>query len=129
MCDDHTLIATSMSFADTVRSKIDEKGWSVKRFADEIGRTPEHARKIRSGQAFPSDDLIPRIAETLEVDHTELQTKLDADRWEKKHKKKPPVSEQVDLGPLQDLWTELNAQQREVILCVASCLKTQIRRA
>jgi transcriptional regulator with XRE-family HTH domain len=118
-----------MRFADTVRSKIDEKGWTVKRFADEIGRTPEHARKIRSGRAFPADDLIPRIAQTLDVGHAELQTQLDADRWEKKHKKKPPESEQVDLGPLQDLWKELNDHQREVILCVATCLKTQMRRA
>jgi ribosome-binding protein aMBF1 (putative translation factor) len=118
-----------MRFADTVRAKIEEKGWPVKRFADEIGRTPEHARKISSGRAFPSDDLIPRIAQTLGVDHAELQTQLDADRWEKKHKKKPPESEQGNLGPLQDLWAELNDQQRQVILCVASCLKTKMKRA
>jgi ribosome-binding protein aMBF1 (putative translation factor) len=118
-----------MQFADTVRDQMDAKGWSVKRFAEEIGRTPEHARKISTGLAFPSDDLAVRIAHRLELDHVKLQTLLDADRWEKKHRKKPPESEQADLGPLQNLWTELNDQQREVILCVASCLKTQRRRA
>ena len=118
-----------MRFADTVRAKIDEKGWSVKRFADEIGRTPEHARKISSGRAFPSDDLIPRIAQTLEVDHAELQTQLDADRWEKKHKKKPPESEHLEFGPLENVWSELNGDQRELILCVANCLRAQTRRA
>jgi ribosome-binding protein aMBF1 (putative translation factor) len=118
-----------MQFADTVRDQIQAKGWSVKRFADEIGRTPEHARKISSGLAFPSDDLAVRIAQRLELDHSNLQTLLDADRWEKKHKKKPPESERVDLGPLQNLWTELSDQQRELILCVASCLKSQKKRA
>ncbi len=128
MCDDHTQIVIGMHFSETVRSKIDEKGWTVKRFADEIGRTPEHARKIRSGRAFPSDDLVPRIAQTLELDHAELQTQLDADRWEKKHRKKPPESEHEDLGPLQGLWTDLDDQQREVVLCVASCLRATKRK-
>jgi transcriptional regulator with XRE-family HTH domain len=111
-----------MRFADTVRCQLDAKGWSVRKFADEIGRTPEHARKLSSGLTFPADDLVPRIAEKLGIDHAELQEQLDRDRWEKKHRKKPPESARPDLAPLEDLWEQLNPDQREYMLCVANCL-------
>jgi len=111
-----------MQFADTVRDQIGAKGWSIKRFADEIGRTPEHARKLSTGLAFPSDDLAVRIAQKLELDHAKLQALLDADRWEKKHKRKPPESERPDLAPLEDVWAELDADQRDLVICVANCL-------
>ena len=111
-----------MQFAEAVRNQMDAKGWSVKKFADEIGRTPEHARKLSSGRAFPSDDLALRIAQKLGIDHAELQEQLDRDRWEKKHKKKPPESERPDLGPLEELWEQLNPDQREYVFCVANCL-------
>jgi ribosome-binding protein aMBF1 (putative translation factor) len=117
-----------MQFADTVRDQIQAKGWSVKRFADEIGRTPEHARKISTGLAFPSDDTATRIAQKLELDHAKLQTQLDADRWEKKHKRKPPESEHPDLGPLENVWAELDTDQRELMLCVATCLRRRKRK-
>lgn len=114
-----------MQFADVVRAGIDAKGWSMKEFADEIGKTPEHARKISSGLAFPSDDLALRIAQKLEIDHSDLQRKLDEARWEKKHKRKPPESERPKLGPLEEVWEQLNRDQREYVLCVANCLITK----
>jgi ribosome-binding protein aMBF1 (putative translation factor) len=117
-----------MQFADTVRSQITAKGWSIKRFADEISRTPEHARKISAGRAFPSDDLAERIADKLDIDNAELQKQLAADRWEKKYKKKPPQSERPDLGPLESIWEELSTDQREYMLCVANCLIMKKRR-
>ena len=117
-----------MQFANTVRGQIEARGWSVKKFADEIGRSPEHARKISTGLAFPSDDLAVRIAQKLELDQAKLQGQLDADRWEKKHQKKPPESEHPDLGPLEDAWEQLDAGQRDLILCVAYCLKTKKHR-
>src|SRR3954453_12750249 len=97
-----------MQFADIVRNQIAAKGWSIKRFADEIGRTPEHARKISAGRAFPSDDLAVRIADKLDIDNAKLQKQLAADRWEKKYKKKPPRSEHLDLGPLESIWEKLS---------------------
>jgi transcriptional regulator with XRE-family HTH domain len=118
-----------MQFADTVRDQILAKGWSIKQFADEIGRTPEHARKISTGLAFPSDDLAVRIAQKLGLDHDKLQTLLEVDRWEKRRKKKPPMSEHPELGPLENIWSALNGDQRELVLCVAKCLRTQARRA
>jgi transcriptional regulator with XRE-family HTH domain len=107
---------------------MEAKGWSVKRFADEIGRTPEHARKISTGLAFPSDDLAMRIAQKLDIDHEEFRKQLAEDRWEKKYKKKPPESEHTNLGRLENVWAELNAGQRELVLCVAICLKAKKRK-
>jgi transcriptional regulator with XRE-family HTH domain len=111
-----------MQFAQTVRNQMNAKGWSVKKFADEIGKTPEHARKLSTGRAFPSDDLALRIAQKLDIDHEEFQEQLDRDRWEKKYKKKPPESARTDLGPLEGVWEQLNPDQREYIICVANCL-------
>jgi len=112
-----------MRFADTVRGQIEAKGWSIKQFADEIGRSPEHARKISTGLAFPSGDLTARIAEKLGIDQTELQKQLQTDRWEKKYKRKPPESERPDFGSLEDIWNDLSGDQRQVIICLANCLK------
>jgi transcriptional regulator with XRE-family HTH domain len=111
-----------MQFSDTVRSRVEAKGWSVKRFADEIGRTPEHARKLYTGLAFPSNDLALRIAQKLEIDQEKFQDQLDNDRWEKKHKKKPPESARPDLGPLEGIWERLDADERDCVFCVANCL-------
>jgi ribosome-binding protein aMBF1 (putative translation factor) len=110
-----------MLFSDTIRRGVQTKGWSIKKFADEIGRTPEHARKISNGTAFPSNDLTVRIAEKLEVDQTELQQQLDEARWERRHKKKPPTPAQVDLGPIEEAWRRLSQDQRQYVLCVANC--------
>jgi transcriptional regulator with XRE-family HTH domain len=103
---------------------MESKGWTIKRFADEIGRTAEHARKISNGLAFPSNDLAERIAQKLSVDHSELQRQLDEARWEKKHKKKPPESVHPDFGPLEEVWEQLNLDQRRYMICVATCLIT-----
>jgi transcriptional regulator with XRE-family HTH domain len=116
-----------MQFAETIRSGLDARKWSVKRFADEIGRSPEHARKLSSGTAFPSDDLAVCIAQKLELDQTEFQKQLEADRWQKKYRKKPPESEHPDLGALEHLWVELTAEQRECIVCLADCLLSRRR--
>lgn len=111
-----------MEFSETIRAKLKERDWSVKKFADEIGRSPEHARKLRNGTAFPSRDLIPRIAAKLELDNIEFQSQVDAAKWEKTHGKKPPVSEHPNFGALEELWPELNAEQREYVICMAKCI-------
>ena len=111
-----------MQFAEIIRSKVDAKGWSMKRFGDEIGRTPEHARKIYHGRAFPADDLIPRIAEKLQADQVELQEQLAEARWEKRYKKKAPQPVRSDFGPLDGVWELLDSEQREYVACVANCL-------
>ena len=116
-----------MKFADTVRDQMEAKGWTIKKFADEIGRTPEHARKLYAGRAFPSDDLALRIAQKLEIDQAEFQKQLAADRWEKKYRRKPPQSAQTDLGPLEEVWEQLSSDQRDCVLCVANCLATKRR--
>jgi len=116
-----------MQFAQTVRNQIEAKGWSIRKFADEIGRTPEHARKLYAGRAFPSDDTAARIAQKLEIDHAEFQKQLAEDRWERKYSRKPPQSARPDLGPLEDVWERLNPDQRDCVLCVANCLVTKKR--
>jgi transcriptional regulator with XRE-family HTH domain len=116
-----------MQFANTVQERLAAKGWSLRKFGDEIGRTPEHARKLSTGRAFPSDDLVHRIADKLEIEHEKLQRLLEADRWEKKYKRKPPESARPDLAPIQGVWQELSKDQRVFLVCVAKCLKTKKR--
>ena len=111
-----------MQFSFTIRAKLKERKWSIKKFADEIKRSPEHARKLCNGTAFPSEDLIPRIAAKLELDNTEFQDQIAAARWEKKYGKKPPEREYPDFGALKELWPELNDEQRGSVICLAKCI-------
>jgi len=111
-----------LKFSSTIRAKLRARKWTLKRFADEIGRSPEHARKLRNGTAFPSDDLVPIIAAKLELDNTKFQSQIDAERWEKKRGKKPPMREYPDFGALEELWPELNDEQRESVICLAKCI-------
>jgi transcriptional regulator with XRE-family HTH domain len=114
-----------MGFSQTIRTQLRAREWSVKRFADEIGRGPEHARKLRNGTAFPSGDLAQRIAVKLGLDPAEFQAEVDVAKWEKKHGRKPPQTAHPELGPIEHLWIELSADQREYLLCVANCLLSQ----
>ena|SRR2546422_11232658 len=111
-----------MEFAKIIRDRMGMKGWSVPKLAEEIGRSPEHARKICNGKTFPSDDLAERIATKLEMDPAEFKERVAADRWQKKYKKRPPQTERMELGPLEKIWMELDSEQREYLLCVGNCL-------
>jgi hypothetical protein len=111
-----------LNFSDTIRDQLRKRQWSVKKFADEIGRSPEHARKLRNGTAFPSGDLALRIAAKLELNSADFQLEIDAARWEKTRGRKPPQADRPDLVPLEGIWNELTAEQREYVVCVANCL-------
>ena len=130
MCDHHTLfVITTMGYADTIRAELEARQWSVKRFADEIGRSPEHARKVRDGTAPPGPDLTRHIAAKLGLNLDELQEEVDIAKWEKRHSRKPPKPDHPDLGPLERVWKELTADQRQYLLCFADCLtRKKLRR-
>ena len=116
-----------MQFAETVRGQLALRGWTIRKFADEIGRSPEHARKISTGRAFPSDDLALRIAQKLEIDPDDFQGKVASDRFEKRYGKKPPQRARPDLEPIENLWDRLTPEQRDCVVCVASCLVARRR--
>jgi len=129
MCDDHTLVVTindvyqlDMGFSQTIRSELRLRKWTTKRFSDEIRCSPEHARKVRGGIVPPGPDLTLRIADKLEIDPEELQREVDIAKWEKLHHRKPPNVTRPDMTALESLWTELSEDQREYMVCVASCL-------
>jgi len=111
-----------MRFSTTIQAKLKERKWTIKKFADEIGRSPEHARKLRNGTAFPSEDLVPVIATKLALDSTKFQSQINVEKWEKKHGKKPPMRASPDFGALEDLWPELSDEQRESVTCLAKCI-------
>ena len=111
-----------MKFSQTIRCQLDSMGWTIARFGKEIGRTPEHARKLRNGMAFPSDDLIPKIVIKLGLDGEKFRNMVLEDRWIHKHGKKPPTLDRHDLGSLELIWGNLCKEDKEYILCVASCL-------
>jgi len=117
-----------MQFAETVKSQLALRGWSIRKFADEIGRSPEHARKISTGLAFPSDDLALRIAEKLEIDPEDFQGQVASDRFQKRYGKKPPQRARTDLEPIEGLWDQLTPEQRDCVVCVANCLTMRNRR-
>ncbi|HEV7218760.1 MAG TPA: helix-turn-helix transcriptional regulator [Terriglobales bacterium] len=108
-----------------IKNQLAQKKWSVAKFASEINRTAEHARKLQNGTAFPSADLAERIAVKLGIDPREFQKQLIADRWLRKHGQKPPQPEHSSMGPLQEIWHDLTPEQQECVLCVANCLMTK----
>ena len=50
------------------------KGWSQKDLADRIGAKPAQISKYERGSHFPRPDLLPRLAEALEVSLDYLMT-------------------------------------------------------
>jgi transcriptional regulator with XRE-family HTH domain len=104
---------------------MDKRGWTVKQFADEIGKSPEHARKLRNGTTFPSQDLTQRIADRLQIDAEKFRQQVDGDKCEQKFGRKPPEMEPPDLGPLTRIWSRLDPDERESLVCIANCLVTK----
>jgi len=118
-----------MTYPEIIQSKLVDLGWSIKKFADEIGRSPEHARKIKNGTAFPSGDLSEKIAATLDLDIHKFREQVEVAKWQRAHDgRKPPVSERTDLGHFERLWAALNEEQRGYVTCMARCILVSKRK-
>ncbi len=101
---------------------MENLGYSRKRLAAAIQRTPEHVRKLVEGEAFPGPDLRDHIADVLKLDRNVFREAIDKDRWFKKTGRKPPMPEKPRVSPIDRVWERLTPEQRQVLECVASCM-------
>jgi len=72
-------------FAVAVNNKLEEKGWSVLRLAEELDATYEHVRKIAKGLTFPSMRFLKDLCRVLGLDYGQMARLVVADKIEKKY--------------------------------------------
>jgi len=99
-----------------------------KELAGRLKRTPEHIRKLLTGEAFPGRDLQERLAAVLEVDPDRLSRVVERDRWIRKYGRVPPAKVYDSAIPrLEKIWNSLTLDQREELACIASCMARRTR--
>lgn len=59
-------------FGLRIKELRNKKGITQYQMAELIGIDPKHMSHIETGRSFPKADLIEKIANTLEIDYTEL---------------------------------------------------------
>lgn len=72
-------------FAEAVHAALDQKGITTVRFAEILGVSYEHARKLLNSMAFPSTLLLDKICRVLGMDKAEAERILIADRIRHKY--------------------------------------------
>jgi transcriptional regulator with XRE-family HTH domain len=114
------------TFAQTMRRQMEAKKLGPKEVADNVGRSFEHIRKLCGSETFPSRGLQNAIADLLEIDRTEFEEQVNADRWRKKFKKIPTAKQAHH--PISTVWDDLTEDQQSTLLCMARCMVKQRRR-
>lgn len=67
-----------ISFGDFLRKKRKEKGFTVIEFARMLKTQPSHLTEIENGRRLPPDnDILYRLADTLELDEEERKRLFD----------------------------------------------------
>jgi len=113
-------------FSEIILSHMQMKGVARNDLAKAVRRSPEHIRKLETGEAFPSIDLQEKLADFLGIDREKFTDIIQADRWYKLTRKRPPKSSPV--SPIDKLWDYLSGEQRKTVLCVAECLARSNRK-
>lgn len=69
-----TEVAVAEGLGDRIARLRRTKGWNQKDLADRIGAKPSQISKFERGSYLPRPDLLPRLAEALEVSLDYLMT-------------------------------------------------------
>ena len=97
-----------------------KQNWTRSELASRIGRTPEHVRKMLSGEAFPGPDLQGRLAVVLGVRLDVLTQAVIQDRWIRKYGTLPSTrGGPQPPSPVEKVWSDLTRDQQEQIVCLA----------
>jgi transcriptional regulator with XRE-family HTH domain len=113
-------------FPELILSHMQIKGVERNELAKAVRRSPEHIRKLEMGEAFPSIDLQEKLADFLGIDREKFTDVIQADRWYKMTRKRPPKSSPA--SPIDKFWDHLSGEQRKTIVCVAECFARSNRR-
>lgn len=73
-------ILMPVSFAETFRAELDERGWSQRQAAEHLGVAPQEVNEWVNGRRFPSRQRRPSVARFLRVKVADLTEMLDAER-------------------------------------------------
>lgn len=103
---------------------MNELGLSAREVAERVGGTYEHIRKLRLGYCLPSDFLLKKLCNVLELDGREMRTRVEKDRmifrfgdaaWE-------AAGINPRAGPIYILFPLLSPSEREYFTTVLRAL-------
>jgi transcriptional regulator with XRE-family HTH domain len=128
MCETHTKSVCVMpyTFSETMRRQMEAKKLGPREVAAKVGKSFEHIRKLISSETFPSRSLQNALADLLEIDRSEFEKQVNADRWREKYGKIPTIAQARH--PIAAVWEDLTDDQQTVLLCMARCMVKQTKR-
>jgi transcriptional regulator with XRE-family HTH domain len=83
-------------FAEAVHTALGQRGMTTVEFAEALGVTYEHARRLLNSMAFPSTLLLEKICRILGMDKAETARILVADRIRRKYGDLSKLPEPLD---------------------------------
>jgi transcriptional regulator with XRE-family HTH domain len=116
----------SYTFSETMRRQMEAKKLAPREVAARVGKSFEHIRKLSSSETFPSRALQNALADVLEIDRTEFEKQVNADRWREKYGKIPTATQ--TRHPISTVWEDLSKDQQTILLCMARCMAKQTKR-
>ena len=105
---------------------MEAKKLGPKEVAAKVGKSFEHIRKLTSSETFPSRGLQDALADLLDIDRTNFEKQVNADRWRDKYGKIPTITQAQH--PISTVWDDLTKDQQTTLLCMARCMAKQRKR-
>ena len=110
-------------FSTALKEALDRPGLSLAELAEAVDSTYEHMRKLVGGRAYPSQNLLIKLAR---VTHADLETWEEHVEWDKIHEQYGCIPDCVkpreEMVPFAKLIPRLSQTGRSVVLGAAKAL-------
>ena len=113
-------------FSKALKEAVERQSFSLTELAQRVDSTYEHMRKLVAGRAYPSRDLLLRLAALLRADVNRWD---EFCQWDRLHRQYGGIPKCVQLSdsmkPFKRVVPKLSPEQRATLLAFARVLMEQ----
>jgi transcriptional regulator with XRE-family HTH domain len=111
-------------FTQALKDTMEERNMSIKDLAQVCGITYEHARRFSHGINIPTDALIHKLCDHLELDCEQWKAKANADRITARFGTIPASLARPEscIDLLEGVWQKLTVDQQDGIIEQATAM-------